>query len=104
MAFTKNVGGRPIAVPKQIRTARDLIRRHLREERKTVKQFSEFIGYAKPTNLYEYFYRTKRYLPPQIIDAAIEFLKLDEFDALELRIKGAIEAGWQIQDIEKARL
>lgn len=46
-----------------------------------------------------------RPLAPQHIDAFIEFLKLDEFDALELRIQGAIEAGWQIKPIkQKARL
>lgn len=96
MAYRKDVGGRPIEVPRQIRTARDLMRKHLREEGLLIKDFSAFMGYKSPVNMYDYFYRVKRPLPVQIIDAFCEFVKLDEFDALELRLQGAIDAGWQL--------
>lgn len=101
MAFTKNVGGRPLVIPKYVRSLRDLMRRHLREEKKTVKAFSAFVGYATPNTMYDYFYRVKRPIPPAIVDALIDFLKLDEFDADEIRLCGAIESGWQLRSLLK---
>ena len=46
-------------------------------------------------NVYDLFYRSSP-LSPQHIDAAAEFLRLDEFDTNELRLLGAGEAGWHI--------
>lgn len=40
-------------------------------------------------------------LPPQYVDAFIEALRLDEFDAAELRLQAAIEAGWQLHHLKK---
>ena len=37
-----------------------------------------------------------RPLPPQHVEASITHLGLDEFDANELRLLAAREAGWQI--------
>lgn len=37
-----------------------------------------------------------RPLTPQMVDAAIDMLQLDDFDANELRKRGALEAGWVI--------
>lgn len=47
-------------------------------------------------NVYDYFWSARPF-SPQHVDAAIELLGLDEFDAAELRLLGAREAGWNIQ-------
>lgn len=92
--------GRRVSVPKSVRTVRDLIRRHLREEG------HDQAALAAPWRVLPGSVKTimchGRPLSPQYIDAAIEFFKLDEFDALELRLQGAIEAGWQIQQLAKS--
>lgn len=94
--------GRRVQVPRQVRTTRDLIRRHLREEGINMRDLASPWNVVPGTVKKVMSQRTP--LPPQNIDAFIQFLKLDEFDALELRFQGAIEAGWQIEDIKKARL
>jgi hypothetical protein len=94
--------GRRVRVPKSIRTARDLIRRHLREEGHELRSLAAPLN-VKPESVKTIMHHG-RPLAPQHVDAIIEYLKLDEFDALELRLQGAIEAGWQIQDMQKARL
>ena len=95
MAYRKNPGGRPLVYPKDPKTPRDLMRRHLREEGKRQKDFAAHldVGHSAVT---DYFCRKGRAMPPGIIDAFIEWLELDEFDALELRIRGAMATGWQI--------
>ena len=77
------------------KTVRNLIREHLAFERKTIKQdFSRMLGIAEQSAA---SMMTKTYpLAPQHIDAFIEGMKLDEWDANELRLQGAIESGWQI--------
>ena len=96
MAYRKNPGGRPLVYPKNPKAVRDIMRRHMREEGKLQKDFSKYldISYSAVT---DYFYRKNRPMPPGLVDAFIEWLELDEFDALELRIRGAQEAGWQIE-------
>lgn len=42
------------------------------------------------------FGRTKRPLLPHQVEGAISVLQLDEFDANELRLRAAREAGWKI--------
>lgn len=94
--------GRRVTVPRTVRTARDLLRRHLREEGREMRALAGPWN-VKPETVKTIFQHS-RPLAPQLIDAAIEFFKLDEFDALELRLQGAIEAGWQIAAVkEKAQ-
>lgn len=96
MAYRKNVGGRPIVYPEKVKTARDLMRRHLREEGLLIKDFSLHMGFSKVSTMYDYFYRVSRPLPVQIIEGFIEFVKLDKWDAQQLRWHGALESGWQL--------
>lgn len=93
-ARKRYAAGRRVRVPAQIRTARDLLRRHLREE--GVNQTDLHRAWNIKPESVKSILLGKRPLSPQYIDAAVEFLKLDEFDALELRLQGALEAGWQI--------
>lgn len=99
-ARRRYAAGRRVQVPKTVRTARDLIRRHLREEGRDLRSLAVPWN-VKPESV-KYIMHHRRPLAPQHIDAFIESLKLDEFDALELRIQGAIEAGWQIRKIAKS--
>lgn len=97
-ARRRYAAGRRIKVPKQIKTTRDVMRRHMREEG------FDYDALAKAWNMKSAEYVKHRIwrktpLSPQYIDAFIDLMKLDEFDALELRRLGAIEAGWQIQDL-----
>lgn len=87
-------GGRPIRVPRSVDSVRAHLRRHLREEGHRMQALA---GPWKctPQNVYDLFYRSNP-LGPQHIDAAAAFLRLDEFDANELRLLGAREAGWNI--------
>lgn len=96
MAY-RAAGGRPIKVAKNPKTVRALMRRHLREEKKNIKDLV-VPWKVYPTTVYTYFYKNAKPLPPQLVDAFIEFLKLDEFDAMELRWLGAIEMGWQLDN------
>ncbi|MCS3807856.1 hypothetical protein [Xanthomonas sp. 4461] len=88
------VGGRPIRVPVGKATVRQLLKRHLLEEGKRIQDL------AAPwqccvQNVYDRFCKGGA-IAPGHIDAAIAFLRLDEFDAAELRLLGAREAGWNI--------
>ena len=86
--------GRKIKVPKKIRTVRDLLRRHLREEGMDIQELAPWWN-VQPNTVKGIMWHG-RPLSPQYIDAVIEALKLDEFDANELRVLGAIESGWNI--------
>jgi hypothetical protein len=86
-----------------MRRARDLIRRHLREEGCNLGALAQPWKVKRET--VKTIMHHGRPLSPQHIDAVIEFLKLDEFDALELRLLGAIDAGWQLDALkQKARI
>lgn len=94
MAFRASCG-RPIQAPKGgVRTARDLMRRHLREERMHIKDLCP-VWDMHENSAYRRFYDSRPFTP-QMIDGFVELLKLDEFDAYELRLQAAIEAGWQL--------
>lgn len=93
-ARRRYAAGRRIKVPKLIRTTRDLIRRHLREEGVHMRDIAPWWD-VKPETVKTIMHHG-RPLSPQYIDAVIEGLQLDEFDANELRVLGAIEAGWNI--------
>jgi chromatin segregation and condensation protein Rec8/ScpA/Scc1 (kleisin family) len=79
--------GRKITVRKNPKTARDIMRRHLREEGKRIVDLCE-VWDMRP-------------MKPQMIDAFIELLKLDHEDATELRLFAAIEAGWQLDCLKE---
>lgn len=91
--------GRYIKVPRTIVTVRDIMRRHLREEGWRMYYLGEHWG-VRP-NTVKFIFHKKTPMPPQYIDAFIEALKLDEFDALELRLQGAVEAGWQLAELKE---
>ena len=94
MAF-RQATGRKIEVEKHPKTVRALMRRHLREEGKLIIDLCP-IWDMHENSVYRRFY-DKRPYSPQYIESFIEFLKLDEFDATELRLLGAIEAGWKLR-------
>lgn len=87
--------GRRIKVVDSVKTVRDILRRHLREEGRDQKSLAT-VWDVKPDTVNHMFWERKRPFAPQHIDAFIEELKLDEFDAMELRWQAAIEAGWQL--------
>jgi hypothetical protein len=70
------------------------MRRHLREEGLRIKDLAPVWGMAE-VSCYRRFYE-QRPMAPQLVDAFINRLRLDEFDANELRTAGAIEAGWKL--------
>lgn len=89
------VVGRRLAVPSNPKTTRALIRRHLALDKKTITHdLSAILGMREQSAK---ALMTKQFpLAPQHIDRIIDGLKLDDFDAYELRLAGAIEAGWQL--------
>lgn len=86
--------GRPIQYRRDVRTVRDHLRRHLREEGQQMQNLAAAWGVTKHT-VYALF-NVDRPLPPQHVEASIAHLGLDDFDANELRLLAAREAGWQI--------
>ena len=99
--FTKPVViGRRISVQTGVKTVRSIMREHLRESHMTIKgDLARILGITAvgAASLMTH----KNPLAPQHIDAFIEGMKLDDFDALELRLLGAIEAGWQVGALKK---
>lgn len=89
------VGGRPIRVPPGKDTVRAILRRHLKEEGRRMQDLADAWG-CKKGNVYDYFWSQKPFSPAHI-EASIALLELDEFDAAELRLLGAREAGWKIE-------
>ena len=90
--------GRKITVKRNPKTARDVMRRHLREEGKRIVDLCP-VWDMIPQSAYRRFY-DKRPMTPQMIDSFIEFLRLDTEDASELRLFAAIEAGWQLDHLK----
>lgn len=86
--------GRPIVVVSRPKTVRDLIRRHLKEEGKTVEHDLARFWNIRPHSAHRRMYDQARKLTPAYIEAVIDGLRLDEFDANELRLFGARDAGW----------
>lgn len=81
--------------PKHVRNLRAVIREHLREEGKTIRDLSEMLG-LKFQSARRLMTPPERNFPPDYVERIIIGLQLDEFDANELRILGAIEAGWNL--------
>lgn len=100
MKAKRFVTGRRIKVPKRVKTCRDLIRRHIREEGKTIEHDLSKAWQVHPHTAYRILYDKKRSIGPAYIDAFVAHFQLDDFDAHELRLLGAIEAGWQLQPPE----
>lgn len=97
MAYRKPTG-RPIRVQNSkvgLPTARDLIRKHLRQEGRMVKDLAKAWNVV-PVSAYRIMYTPSRPLSPQYVDAVIDMLRLDDFDATQLRLRAANEAGWNI--------
>lgn len=82
------------AVPAHV-TARDMIRRHCREHGKQLACLAPAWG-CQVFSVWRAFGRTSRPLQPHQVEGAITTLHLDEFDANELRLRAAREAGWNI--------
>lgn len=96
MAF-RPATGRKITVEKNPITVRALMRRHLREHGKTIG--NDLAGWwnVKYNSAYRIMYRPDSPLSPQYISAFVDGIGLDEFDATELYLRGAIEAGYAIK-------
>lgn len=97
MAYRKATG-RPIRV--KLRrpghpTARDLIRTHIRQAGRRIKDLADAWNVV-PVSAYRIMYTPSRPLSPQYVDAVITLLKLDDFDATKLRLRAANEAGWNL--------
>lgn len=93
------IKGRAITVPERVVTVRDHMRRHLREEGWRMMDLGEHWNVLPGTVKFIFWKKTP--LPPQYVDAFIDALKLDDFDAAQLRVQGAIEAGWQLHHLKK---
>lgn len=76
-------------------TARDMLRRHLHESRRDLKWLADVWG-CKSFSVWRVFQRTDRALQPRHVELAITAMELDEFDANEIRLTAAREAGWKI--------
>lgn len=93
---SRNPTGRGIKVKKTPKDVRDLIRRHLKEEGLQIgRDLAKWWG-VHPHTAYRRMYDFRRPFTPTYIEQAIEGLGLDEFDANELRLFGARDAGWAI--------
>lgn len=100
-ARRRYAAGRRIKVPKKVKTTRDVMRRHMREEGKDYSELAKAWNMKSAEYVKHRMWR-KTPLSPQYIDAFIELMKLDGQDALELRFLAALEAGWQIEGLAKA--
>ena len=76
-------------------TARDILRRHLHEDGQRVQSLAQAWGIRR-FSVWRVFQRTERHLQPHHVEGAITALHLDDFDANELRLVAAREAGWNI--------
>lgn len=91
--------GRKITVKKNPKTVRDIMRRHLREERKRIVDLCP-VWDMIPQSAYRRFYDA-RPMTPQMVDSFAEFLQLDSDDTNELRLYAAIESGWQLDHLKE---
>lgn len=88
--------GRPLVSPAAPRTARELLRRHLREEGLTISGDLARAWGVTDDNARKAMTRTRWPLAAARIEQAIALLRLDEFDAQELRLAAARDAGWRL--------
>ncbi|WP_313319488.1 hypothetical protein [Stenotrophomonas sp.] len=76
-------------------TARDMLRRHLHDAGRNLDSLATAWN-CRRFSVWRIFQRTDRPLQPHHVEGAIAALSLDEFDANELRLRAAREAGWAI--------
>ncbi len=76
-------------------SARDMIRRYCREQGMRLAGLAP-AWKCKTFSVWRAFGRTTHPLQPYQIEGAIVVLQLDEFDANDLRLRAAREAGWKI--------
>lgn len=76
-------------------SVRDMIRRYCREHGMRLTCLAPAWN-CKPFSVWRAFGRTTRPLLPHQVEAAIVVLQLDDFDANDLRLRAAREAGWKI--------
>lgn len=76
-------------------TAREIIRRHLHEAGMQVQDLAPVWG-IKRFSVWRVFNRTTQRLLPDQVEGVIGHLRLDDFDANELRLAAAREAGYPI--------
>jgi hypothetical protein len=81
------------------RTLHDMVRRHLKEEGKTIWGDCARAWGCLPHTASRRFFGGYMFSPWHL-EQIITMLNLDEFDALELRRQGAREAGWMIDGPE----
>lgn len=93
---SRNLQGRGLTTKRTPKDVRDLIRRHLKEEKKQIKHDLAAWWGVHPHTAYRRMYDKRRPFTPSYIEAVITGLQLDEFDANELRLFGARDAGWLI--------
>ena len=95
-ARRRYAAGRRVKVPKSVRTVRDMIRKHLYDNRIAQGDLG-VVWNVRPATVKTIMMRkAPRPMSSQYIDAFIEFLKLDDFDATELHRQAAREAGYKI--------
>ena len=95
-ARRRYAAGRRVRVPRTIRTVRDMIRKHLYDAGVTQGDLGP-VWNVKPATVKTIMMRkAPRPMSSQYIDAVVEFLKLDDFDATELHRQAAREAGYKI--------
>ncbi|MEL3955405.1 hypothetical protein [Stenotrophomonas bentonitica] len=75
-------------------TVRDMIRRYCREHGKQLACLAPAWD-CKVLSVWRVFGRSRPLLPRQV-EGVITLLQLDEFDANDLRLRAAREAGWNI--------
>lgn len=83
-------------VPEKPRKVVDVIRKHMNDNNVTLKMLSVAWHCSPPTVSTTLSRGRKRPLSPQYIDAVVELMKLDDFDATELYRMAALEAGYRI--------
>lgn len=71
------------------------LRRHLHDAGRTLDSLATAWN-CRRFSVWRIFQRTERPLQPHHVEGAITALSLDEFDANELRLRAAREAGWAI--------
>lgn len=95
MAFRAPTG-RKLSVELGPRTVKRMIKEHLRYARKTITHDLAKMWNMHHNSAFRLMYHKQRPLKPEYIEAVIAGLKLDEFDANEMRLQGALESGWKI--------
>lgn len=95
-ARRRYAAGRRVKVPKSVRSVRDMIRKHLYDNRIAQGDLGPVWNVRPATVKTIMMRKNPRPMSSQYIDALVEFLKLDDFDATALHRQAAREAGYKI--------